>query len=120
MTDLVIFNILIPLTDDSTGHRHPHTKFSAWERLSVERFGGLTLTGKGVEGYWLDPDLPTASSPVRDLSRAYKIGISPDRVPELRTHLERTAREFGQKCLYLERAGEAEFVWDPARRIDKG
>jgi len=21
---------------------------------------------------------------------------------------------FGQKCLYFERAGEAEFVWDPA------
>ena len=119
MTDLVIFNILIPLTDDSSGHRHSASKFTAWERMSVERFGGLTVTGKAVEGFWFDPDRPSAANPVRDLSRAYKIGIPPLRVADLRAHLEGAAREFGQKCVYLERAGEAEFVWDPARRLDR-
>jgi len=32
----------------------------------------------------------------------------------LREYARETARRFGQKCLYFERAGEAEFVWDPA------
>ncbi len=40
--------------------------------------------------------------------------MQPHRVDELRQHVRETARSFGQKCLYFERAGEAEFVWDLA------
>lgn len=40
--------------------------------------------------------------------------MTPARVDELREYARETARSFGQKCLYFERAGEAELVWDPA------
>jgi len=38
------------------------------------------------------------------------------RIEELRAFVQQTAKEFGQKCIYFEQAGEAEFVWDPAHR----
>jgi len=31
--------------------------------------------------------------------------------PGVRWRDRETARDFGQKCLYFERAGEAEFIW---------
>jgi len=40
--------------------------------------------------------------------------VAPERIDELRDYVRETARAFGQKCLYLERAGEADFIWDPA------
>jgi hypothetical protein len=53
---------------------------------------------------------------VKDHSTWYKIGVPPARVEELRAYVEETAREFGRKCIYFERSGEAEFFWDPAYR----
>lgn len=29
-------------------------------------------------------------------------------------HIQKTAKTFGQRCLYFERAGEAEFVYPPS------
>jgi hypothetical protein len=116
MPDLVIFNILIPLTDDRTRIVHPTTKFHAWVQRAVEKFGGLTTVGVGLEGFWHDPYRPPAAKPVADRSNWYKIGVPPARIEALRAYIEQTAADFGQKCIYLERAGEAEFVWDPARR----
>ena len=51
-----------------------------------------------------------------DRSNYYKIGVQPARIEELRGFIEHTAKDFGQKCIYCERAGEAEFVGDPAHR----
>jgi len=116
MTDVVVFDLLIPLTDHFTGAVDPASKFNDWIRLSVERFGGLTTLGLALEGFWYDVEFLTGANPVRDRSNWYKIGVPPTRIAELRAYVEITAREFGQKCIYLERTGEAEFVWDPAHR----
>jgi len=116
MPDLVIFNILIPLTDNQTGILHPPAKFRDWVTRAVERFGGLTVVGLALEGLWYDSALPPGANPVADHSNFYKIGVQPARVDELRSFVELTAKDFGQKCIYFERAGEADFVWDPAHR----
>lgn len=50
MPDLVIYNILIPLTDDFSEVVHPPRKFRNWITRSVERFGGLTTMGLALEG----------------------------------------------------------------------
>lgn len=36
------------------------------------------------------------------------------RAGQIRDYVRETASSFGEKCLYFERAGEAEFVCDPA------
>ena len=114
MPDLVIFNILIPLTDNATGMVHPPAKFDAWLLDAVERFGGATVMGIALRGLWFDSALPREANPIEDHSNWYKLGVEPHRIDELREHVRDTACSFGQKCLYFEKAGEAEFVWDPA------
>ncbi len=110
----MVFNILIPLTEDATGIVHPPDKFDAWLLETVERFGGVTVIGIALRGLWFDPSLPREANPVEDHNNSYKVGVESSRVDELRDYVRETARDFGRKCLYFERAGEAEFVWDPA------
>jgi uncharacterized membrane protein len=50
------------------------------------------------------------ANPVEDHNNWYKVGVEPHRVDELREYVRETGRAFGQKYLYFERAGEAEFV----------
>lgn len=116
MADLIVFQILIPLTDGTTGIVHAPEKFDDWVIATVDRFGGLTVLGLALEGHWYDPDLPTEANPVKDHSNWYKIAVKQDRLAELRLYVEETARTFGQKCIYFEKSGEAEFVWNPALR----
>ncbi len=116
MPDLVVFNILIPRTENATGVVHAPAKFDAWLSDTVERFGGVTIMGLGLRGLWFDPALPRAENPVEDFNNWYKVGVEQGRVDELREYVRETAHAFGQKCLYFERAGEAEFVWDPAHQ----
>ena len=110
MADLIVFNILIPDTDDSTGLVHPPEKFDDWLRRTVARFGGATVIDLAVRGLWFDESRPPMSNPVEDHHNWYKIAVAPDRVNELREYVRATAREFGQRYLYFERAGEVEFV----------
>lgn len=116
MPDLIVFNVLLPLTENATGLVHPPEKLDAWVLATVDRFGGLTVMGKGLSGFWFDPDLPREANPVEDHCDWYKIAVETSRVDELRDYVRDTARAFGQKCLHFERAGEVEFVWDPALR----
>lgn len=113
MPDLIVFDILIPLTENATGLVHPPQMFDDWLLDTVERFGGASVMGLAIDGLWFDPALPRSANPVEDHSNWYKVAVGPERVDELRDHVRRTAVAFGQKCLYFERAGEAEFVWDP-------
>lgn len=110
MTDLVIFNILIPCTENATGIVHAPEEFDEWFLGTVDRFGGATVMGLGLRGLWFDKDLPRDANPIEDHNNWYKVGVEAHRVDELREHARATARAFGQKCLYFERAGEAEFV----------
>lgn len=50
-------------------------------------------------------------NPVKDYNNWYKIGIKPERYKELVEYIREAAILFGQKCIYLERAGEANFIW---------
>jgi hypothetical protein len=109
--DLLIFNILIPCTENATGIVHAPEKFDQWLLKTVDRFGGATVIGIGLRGLWFDEDLPRDANPIEDHSNWYKIGVEPRRVDELREYVRETGRHFGQKCLYFERAGEAEFIW---------
>ncbi len=113
MPDLIIFNIVIPCTDNSTGIVWSPEKFDGWLVETVERFGGASVVGIGLLGLWYDQELPPEANPIEDNSNWYKIGVPPDRIEELHEHVKATAIQFGQKCIYFERAGEAEFVWDP-------
>ncbi len=110
MTDLVIFNILIPWTENATGIVHAPEKFDEWLLETVERFGGATVMGIGLRGLWFDEELPRDANPIEDHHNWYKVGVEAHRVYELREYVRATGRAFGQKCLYFERAGEAEFV----------
>jgi len=116
MTDLIVFNILIPCTEHSTALVHPPEKFDEWVLETARRFGGISVMGLALRGLWFDETLLDQASPVEDHNNWYKVGVKPDRVDELREFVRATARDFGQKCLYFERAGEAELVWDPEHR----
>jgi hypothetical protein len=82
----------------------------------VARFGGATVMGVALRGLWFDSALPAEANPIEDHSNWYKVGVTPLRVDELREYVRETARSFGQKCPYFERAGVAEFVWDPVHQ----
>jgi hypothetical protein len=45
MPDLVIFNILIPCTENATGIVPAPEKFDVWLLETVDRFGGTTVMG---------------------------------------------------------------------------
>ena len=109
MPDLVIYNIVIPCTDDETGLVHPIEKFDEWVTDTAEWFGGISVLGVGLKGIWYDSK--TVGGAVEDFNNWYKVGVAPARSGELREHVRLTADLFGQRCIYLERAGEAEFVW---------
>ena len=111
-----VFNILIPCTDDATGFVHTPAKFDEWLLDTVSRFGGATVRGIALRGLWFDPMLPPGARPTEDHSNWYMVAVEPRRVSELREYIRGTARSFGQKCIYFERSGEVEFVWDPAHR----
>ena len=114
MPDLVVFNILIPCTEDATGLVHAPEKFDAWVLETAERFGGVTVVGLALRGLWFDPTAAAGAPAIEDHNNSYKVAVEPSRIDELREYVRATARTFGQKCLYFERTGEAEFVWDPA------
>lgn len=102
---LVVFDLLVPRTDDRTGIVHPPSLFDTWVLETTERFGGLTQLGADILGFWFDRgDL------VEDHSHWYRVAVKQDQVEELRTHVMQTARRFGQRCLYFQRSGEAELV----------
>ncbi len=105
MADYVVFEILIPRTDGRTGEVHPPKRFEEWVLKTAERFGGITVLGINIFGLWFKQ-----KTPIEDHSNWYKIGVTPSDVDALREHAQRTAKEFGQECLYFERCGEADLV----------
>jgi hypothetical protein len=107
----VVFDLLIPRTDDRSGIVHAPAAFERWVLETSERFGGLTQLGANLLGYWFD-----RGELVEDHSHWYRVAVQPEQVAELRAHVEETARRFGQRCLYLQRSGDAELVW--ARRAE--
>ena len=60
----VVFDLLIPRTDDRTGVVHPPALFDDWTIETAERFGGLTRLGADILGFWFDSqDLESRTIP---------------------------------------------------------
>lgn len=110
MSELVVFEILIPNTENATGLVHAPELFDTWVLETAKRFGGISVLGIGLLGLWYDQDLPPWADPVEDHHNWYKIAVKSDRGAELRRYVAETAKRFGQKCIYFERCGEANFV----------
>jgi hypothetical protein len=105
----VVFDLLIPRTDDRTGVVHPHSLFDDWTIETAERFGGITQLAADILGFWFD-----SKDLIEDHSHWYRVAVSEGDVVALREHVKATARRFGQRCLYFQKSGEAELVWaDP-------
>lgn len=110
MANMIVFEILIPCTDNSSGLVHPQEKFDDWIITTTEKFGGITVLNIHILGLWYDNELKPEANPVEDHNNWYKIAVPPTKVDELRLFLKETAGIFGQKCIYFERAGEVEFI----------
>lgn len=108
MTRLLVFTVLIPLTDDATKLAHPQERFNEWMLATADEFGGITQLAANLKGLWFD-----ASQLVQDHSHWYKVAVPADKQDALILHVQKTAKTFGQRCLYFERAGEAEFIFPP-------
>ncbi|MCC6740681.1 MAG: hypothetical protein IT452_16680 [Planctomycetia bacterium] len=118
MPDRIVFNVVIPRTDEFTGLLHPLSKLRAWfaRTAALEFCRGGSEVGVNLHGLWFDDQALSAVEPVQDVCNWYKFAVPTDRVDALRKHVEAATQEFGQKCIYLERAGEADFIVNPALR----
>jgi hypothetical protein len=103
---LIVFDLLIPRTDDRTGVVHSPSLFDQWTIATAERFGGVSLLAADILGYWFD-----SKDLLEDHSHWYRVAVEETDVPALREYVKETAIRFGQRCLYLQRSGEAELVW---------
>jgi hypothetical protein len=103
--DYVVFEVLIPRTDGCTGEVHRSAKFDEWVLETAGKFGGITVLALGVFGLWF-----RGLTPIEDHSNWYRVGVSPDAIPSLMSHIRETAGRFGQECIYLQRCGEAWLV----------
>jgi hypothetical protein len=107
---LVVFDLLIPRTDDRTGVVHPPSLFDRWTIETAELFGGVSLLAADILGFWFD-----SKDLVEDHSHWYRVAVREADVPALRECVRATALRFGQRCLYLQKSGDAELVWaEPA------
>jgi len=79
MADLIVFNILIPLTENATGIVHAPSKFDDWLLDTVEKFGGATVVGVAIRGLWFD-EAASGGEPVEDHNNWYKVGVASGRV----------------------------------------
>jgi len=103
---LVVFDLLIPRTDDRTGVVHPPSLFDQWTVETAERFGGVSLLAADILGFWFD-----SKDLVEDHSHWYRVAVDEAAVPGLREYVKETAVRFGQRCVYLQMSGQAELVW---------
>ena len=103
---LVVFDLLIPRTDDRTGVVHPNSLFIDWTLDTAERFGGVSQLGANIQGFWFD-----SQDLVEDHSHLYRLAVQAGDEDVLKEYVKQTAVLFGQRCLYLQRSGEAELVW---------
>jgi hypothetical protein len=103
---LVVFDLLIPRTDDRTGLVHPPALFDDWTIGTAERFGGVTQLSADILGFWFH-----SKELVEDHSHWYRVAVGENDVIALREYVQATARRFGQRCLYFQKSGEAELVW---------
>jgi hypothetical protein len=75
----------------------------------MERFGGYTATAANVFGYWRESGGQYTYGEHREFTVALPHG---EGLAALKGFLGRTARVLGEKCLYVEVAGEGILLYD--------
>jgi len=83
----------------------------------MERFGGYTATAANVFGYWREADGGYSYGEHREFTVALPHG---EGLAALKEFLGRTARVLGEKCLYVEVAGEGILLYDGTSHADEG
>ncbi len=83
----------------------------------MERFGGYTATAANVFGYWREAHGGYSYGEHREFTVALPDG---DGLKELKEFLGRTAKTLGEKCLYVEVAGEGILLYDSSTNADAG
>ena len=83
----------------------------------MEKFGGYTATAANVFGYWREADGGYSYGEHREFTVALPHG---EGLAALKEFLGRTARVLGEKCLYVEVAGEGILLYDGASHADEG
>jgi len=69
MVEIVVFNILIPCTENATGLGHPPAKFDAWVLETADRFGGVTVVGLALQGLNREAALAYRDGRTRDVTQ---------------------------------------------------
>lgn len=82
----------------------------------MEKFGGYTATAANVFGYWREADGGYSYGEHREFTVALPHG---DGLAALKDFLGRTARVLGEKCLYVEVAGEGILLYDGDSHADE-
>jgi len=82
----------------------------------MERFGGYTATAANVFGYWREAHGGYSYGEHREFTVALPHG---DGLAALKEFLGRTARVLGEKCLYVEVAGEGILLYDGGDQADE-
>lgn len=106
----VQIEFLVPITRDSNlsdGRLHPVTAWRWLDDKLWDAFGGATIAPSLYRGFYRDPD---TGEQVHDKSRKYIVAIPETEVPQLRELLAEACWIFQQKCIYLNLAGQVEFI----------
>ena len=101
---------LIPIRRDSELSDGGHHPAEAWDWLRVrlwEEFGGSTKAPGLYEGFYRDPD---TGARVHDKSRKYIVALPKTKLKALCRLLEDSCWIFQQKCIYLNVAGQVQFI----------
>ena len=83
----------------------------------MERFGGYTATAATVFGYWREAHGGYTYGEHREFTVALPDG---EGLTALKEFLGRTARTLGEKCLYVEVAGEGILLFDSSTDANAG
>jgi hypothetical protein len=83
----------------------------------MERFGGYTATAATVFGYWREAHGGYTYGEHREFTVALPDG---EGLTALKEFLGRTAKILGEKCLYVEVAGEGILLYDSSTNADAG
>jgi hypothetical protein len=102
----------IPVTRDeriSDGQRHPESVWKWFEDQLFILSPGWTRDGIPTTGWYEHED----GSRCKDHSIKFTLALPQEKIDSLRQLLNRAAATFGQACVYLSVAGDAELIFAP-------
>ena len=106
----VEYSILIPTREDKelgNGQPHPATKWASFQEELRLLAHGWRVYPNPSTGEWVDPETGRV---VSDDCRDYRVAVEEKDIPALMSLLKEARKLFKQKCLYVRRSGEVEFI----------